>query len=564
MSVNVEYEALAPGAASDMKIATPILDKDKPESYCNLDDFNKGLDYKNFSFPTEGYQTLLDGEQLLFPQSFEQYPNIGFGFVSSILSNNYGGFDEAISIVFKSQSKKKYISQGITLHFDSYNNIYANSLAIIWSADGKTISSKTFNPNSPVYFCKNEVTDYDAIEIHINSLNMPNCRMRLIGVDFGAFFDFTGDMLESVNVIQEINPISTELPISVCDITLRAENASDYNFQNFQKLTIKHNGDTKATGFIKSYRRTGEFKYQLECVDSISLLDNATFMGGVYSSKPAKAIITDILKAANIEGFLYDPIDELRVSGYIPICSCREALILVGFAIGRTIVSSNDTIYVQELSDTVSQTVELERIFQGQNFDINGMVTEVKLITHRYKTANTEEELYKSADSGSGNGIRVEFDNPMHDLTITNGAIVETNTSIGKTYAVINANDNCILKGKKYSDTKLIQSFKNSNILFATPDNVVTVESTLYEDNNYNNIFSKACQYLMKNSSVNLKIVEGSRIDDETDELITDKPVNLGDMLTCKTEYMGDFTGRLVSQRYSLGGGIIVKECVVK
>ena len=40
-----------------------------------------------------------------------------------------------------------------------------------------------------------------------------------------------------------------------------------------------------------------------------------------------------------------------------------------------------------------------------------------------------------------------------------------------------------------------------------------------------------------------------------------DSIVNLGDIITAETEYLGNVTGRIKSQRYSLNGGIIVKEC---
>jgi hypothetical protein len=43
-----------------------------------------------------------------------------------------------------------------------------------------------------------------------------------------------------------------------------------------------------------------------------------------------------------------------------------------------------------------------------------------------------------------------------------------------------------------------------------------------------------------------------------------DKEVKVGDIITSETEYLGDITGRVIKQTFSLAGGIIVKDTVIK
>lgn len=48
-------------------------------------------------------------------------------------------------------------------------------------------------------------------------------------------------------------------------------------------------------------------------------------------------------------------------------------------------------------------------------------------------------------------------------------------------------------------------------------------------------------------------------------ETITDQQdVNLGERITTETEYLGDVSGRLISQSFNLNSNIIVKEAVLK
>ena len=59
----------------------------------------------------------------------------------------------------------QYSSQGLTLTFDTYNNIYATRLKIKWlriTDEGiTTLDEKEFTPDNAVYFCRNFVENYN-------------------------------------------------------------------------------------------------------------------------------------------------------------------------------------------------------------------------------------------------------------------------------------------------------------------------------------------------------------------------------------------------------------------
>jgi hypothetical protein len=96
-------------------------------------------------------------------------------------------------------------------------------------------------------------------------------------------------------------------------------------------------------------------------------------------------------------------------------------------------------------------------------------------------------------------------------------------------------------------------------------------------------VLQNAAQWLMNVDTVNLDIVEGKHVtgggyvlygnckygavkyNGKLPTNVTfDKIVNVGDLVTCETEYLGDITGRVIEQSYNLNGGIIVKKAVIK
>jgi hypothetical protein len=69
---------------------------------------------------------------------------------------------------------------------------------------------------------------------------------------------------------------------------------------------------------------------------------------------------------------------------------------------------------------------------------------------------------------------------------------------------------------------------------------------------------NKCYNYLTSTQIANAKIVEGKK---ETDTgFVYDKSVNIGDVIKIDTGYQGKITGFVESQKYSLNGGILVKD----
>lgn len=576
--VAIRYGDVAPEAKENF---VPTASESEFDTLAQLQQYN--LNFPNYANPCELYQTVLDGTATAFPSVPEQ---ANLGLWSNQLSNDDGTFTEPIVLTLTSEGQ--YSSQGLTFTFDTYNQIYPTHINIKWfryaegtmtelSPDGGV----NFYPDNAFYFCRKQVKNYNKVVITFYSLNMPKNRLKLRVIDYGYGTFFYGDELRGVKIIQEIDPISTQISINTADFTLDSKTDMEYSFQAKQPLSVYFNGELKATTFVKKSTRKAKRLWSIQSEDYIGLMDSIPYYGGIYTNANAVDILTDIFTVAKVPYSIDEIFAGATVTGYIPYTTCRDALMQVAFAIQAVVDTSNsEVVKVFALEEDVKQTVPLNRIMQGQNFADDETVTGIDVTVHSYKPISETIDVYDATESGTGENIFVKFSEPLHDLSITKGEIV----SHGTNYAVINANTNCILSGKKYEHTTQTRRKNNPVVLASEVEKVVAIENaTLVSQNNIDNVLEKCYNWLIKTNTTNLKIVEGKHVqygeeikwgekkwgefkwgEKSSNIIIYDKSVNVGEKIQAETEYLGIVGGRLIKQSFNLNGNIIVKEAVLK
>ena len=165
--VAIKYSDIAPDAKENF-----IPTVSEKESFVNLSQLQQyNLNFPNYSNPCELYSVLLDGTAEVIPDDME---NQNLGLWSIQITDNNGRFDAPIVLTLTANGQ--YSSQGITLTFDEYNNIYANSLNIQWYRADELLSDMDFEPDKAVYFCRNKIENYDKLIITFYSMNMPQNR----------------------------------------------------------------------------------------------------------------------------------------------------------------------------------------------------------------------------------------------------------------------------------------------------------------------------------------------------------------------------------------------------
>lgn len=573
--VAIRYGDVAPEAKENF---IPTASESEFVTLEQLQRYN--LNFPNYANPCELYQTVLDGTATAFPSMPEQ---ANLGLWSKQISNDDGTFTEPIVLEFESGGQ--YSSQGLTLTFDTYNNIYATRVGIKWlriTDEGiTTLAEEEFTPDNAFYFCHHKVDNYNKVIITFYSLNMPKNRLKLRVIDYGYGTIFSGNELRNTRIIQEIDPISTQISINTADFTLDSKTNIEYSFQQRQPLSIYFNGELKATTFVKSSRRKARFLWDIQSEDYIGLMDSVPYYGGMYTDANAVDVLADIFAIAKVPYSIDDAFTDAKVTGYIPYTTCRDALMQVAFAIQAVVDTSNsDVVKVFALEDDIKQDIPLDRIRQGQNFADDETVTGVDVVAHNYKPIDETVDVYDADESGEGDGIFVTFNEPLHDLSITKGTIVSASTN----YAIINANSGCVLTGQKYEHTTTHVRQNNPVVLASEIEKVLAIEgATLVSSKNVGNVLSKCYNWLIKTNATNLKIVEGKHVqyggtvkwgqrkwgtfkwgEKKTNIITYDKPVNVGENINAETEYLGTLSGRLIKQSFNLNGNILIKEAVLK
>ena len=576
--VAIRYGDVAPEAKENF---VPTASESRFDTLAQLQQYN--LDFPNYANPCELYQTVLDGTATAFPSVPEQAK---LGLWSRQLSKDDGTFTKPIVLTLTSEGQ--YSSQGLTFTFDTYNQIHPTHINIKWFryAEGTMTELSPsggvdFYPDNAFYFCRNQVENYTKVVITFYSLNMPKNRLKLRVIDYGYGTFFYGDELRGVKLIQEIDPISTQISINTADFTLDSKTDMEYSFKAKQPLSVYFNGELKATTFVKKSTRKAKRLWSIQSEDYIGLLDSIPYYGGIYTNKNAVELLTDIFTVAKVPYIIDDVFANAVVTGYIPFTTCRDALMQVAFAIQAVVDTSNSEIVkVFALEEDVKQTVPLNRIMQGQNFADEETVTGVEVTVHSYKPITETIDVYDATESGTGTSIFVKFSEPLHDLSITNGEIV----SRGTNHAVINANAGCILQGQKYEHTTQTRRKNNPVVLASEIEKVVSVENaTLVSQYNIDNVIEKCYNWLVKTKQTNLKIVEGKHVQygeaikwgekkwgvfkwgSYNPNIVTyDQSVNVGENIQAETEYIGVVGGRLIKQTFNLNGNIVVKDAVLK
>jgi hypothetical protein len=547
--VRIEYGDEAIGAKDDFKVAvnneTDFSDASQIATNSNT------LKYSNAS---ENYTVALDGVAVPLPSDTQGKM---MGWWSDRLSDSNGVFYAPLEMSLIS-AQNKYTSIGFTFVFDTISDIYPTHLSIVWYRDGTMLDKKDFYPNSSTYFCENKVEYFDEAVITFYSINMPNTRMKLYALVYGYLATFDGSELNGVRISQNINPISNEIAINTTDFIVNDKKGINYSFQSRQNIKTFFNNKLIGVSFVKSAKRMSKTVWNIQSEDYIGIMDSVPFVGGIYNNKDATELLREIFETAKVP-YIIENLDGVTVSGHIPYGTCREALMQVAFATQMVVDTSYvEGVHVFALSEAVSQTITLDRIFQGQNITEGTRVTEVNIAAHAYYPVTDKQIAYEATTSGIGNEILVIFPEPLHDLEITGGTIIEG--KYGANYAVINAGVGCVLTGQKYDHLQTIKIKKNPFVTATDKDNVKSItNATLISAENVDNVLEKCYNWLTRTNRMSAKIVEGYHRNSDGN-VARDAEVMLGDNVDVETAYAGTFNGRAIKSQFNLNGAILVKD----
>lgn len=395
--------------------------------------------------------------------SFDTVENYKVPFWSSEKSDENCVF--AVHPSFDVKFDEAHTSVGLTFNFIED---YPTEMIISWYYDSNQttkILSKTFYPDSMYFFCFEQVEYYKSIKVEFVRTRQPKQYVNVAFTTYGKVQTWANEDVITATVNEEIDVTSATIPINTAEMTfLDAKN--DYNVQNpnglwkslqtSQRVVVTENVDGSeiavGTFYIDNWT-SKENSISLNLVDAVGIIDKSMFDGGMYSNVRVENLVADIMASANITDYtLADDLKDLTLSGYLPICTHREALQQIAFATGAVVDCSRTSaikIYVPDRN--VDSFILVDRKFSGQTVsELTDYVSSISITCQKYTPSDEVAEIFNGhLDKGTH---KIEFGEPYTSLNCTGGTI----TAQGVNYAVISmsADGDAVLTGKGYETSE--------------------------------------------------------------------------------------------------------------
>ncbi len=317
--------------------------------------------------------------------------------------------------------------------------------------------------------------------------------------------------------------LSSEISINTLDFTAYSED-DEFNIinpkgfyrllQQRQKLEvrekfIKDNKEKEmGTFYLDTWKSEKDKAMSISAIDLIGIMDKTDFMGGMYKDIPFIEVIKEIFSSASIEEKEYEVEESLKsilMTGYIPVCSHREALQQAVFAIGAVAdCSRSEKIKIYTIKNSQNRIViEKDNIFQGtKTIEQNEIVSGVEVISHNFISSEVEEEIARQELDVGDN--KVIFSEPITSIVCSGGIIKKSNCN----YAIITCTETTevIIKGCKYIDTLRTHLIKVENLNDSIKQHTLKIENAfLINKNNAEEIGKRVLAYYQSTYEVNLE-----------------------------------------------------------
>lgn len=371
-----------------------------------------------------------------------------------------------------------YGSTGFTITFSPSTNQYCTEIRVRWYNSQSLLIDKVYNPTGPVWLLSETAESFDRAEFEFLETNKPGHFVKLEKIEIGRTVLFGAKEVVSARYTTDMDPTLCKIPVDT--ISFDIHDPQDRNFlpQENQKIELIKDGKLRAVQYIKSSTKKSKSDYFIQCQSSIGLL-NDEFLGGLYSEKPVRELITEILGEWEFE--LAPVFAEKTVSGYIPVCSQRTALQLVAFAIGA-MITTQDSNKIRFIPIPVSVSAKFTRsdIVLGGSVKTASRYAKVEIYTHSYVKSDVSETLMNEEEV-IGEDVLITFSLPHYDYEIVGGVI----TGHGDNWVTITANGLVTLNAKTYSHNTRAYVKRNPEATAKERGNYLSVkEATLINTGN--------------------------------------------------------------------------------
>lgn len=370
---------------------------------------------------------------------------------------------------------------------------------------------------------------------------------------------FEKDMIRSASLTEEFQPLSLTVPVGQLDLELFSED-SDFSIidpsgdfsllQHRQPMVVIEviDGVEKFIGryYLDGWENLTDNLIKLTCMDEIGLLDSMTYRGGLWLEPITMGeLLSQMFSGMDINYDIDPDLEVAPLTGWIPICTYREALQQICFAAGSYILCARQNGVIKfgridaigavtrgiqcGVPHTGQTRVWKKRFRQSQwggvtpvydipssqqsvdqKINLRAQVTGVEVSMHDITLGDAKRKLFEGWLEPGFKEIR--FNQPMHSLSITGNAILLETPYSSANYAGILAlgSGDVLLEGLVYND-----SVTKYGVYLDTEedvkDNILTIsEASLINSANGPEIAQRVFDYYQRRHVQDVKIIQPS------------------------------------------------------
>ena len=244
-------------------------------------------------------------------------------------------------------------------------------------------------------------------------------------------YTFSGTDVISASLVEEVNPISIELPYNVLEVKVYNTDIALSVFSNdcvlSERLPVECyeniDGVSRYLGkfYLDTFVNTNDYTLELRAFDAIGVMSKTDYDGGFWSTPTSLLLILNqVLLSKGIVFTVDDSIKDTTIQGWIPPGNLRGALQQICFAAGAVAsCARSDKVVIVPVNlpyRRFDARVRDSQKLSNQPTELLKVVTSIELVSHSY-TAGTELQTIFDEYLEAGQH-KIVFNQPYYDIVI--------------------------------------------------------------------------------------------------------------------------------------------------